>query len=138
MLSNSPPSETAVILDGERPRLRPLELKWLVKGDAPTLFMRDPTGIAPGSATVPHLTAVVLGLCDGDHDLPGICAAFEVRTGETLSIDVLRHLIDKLDEALFLESPRYFARRDAELHAYRSAAFRPPVFAGRVYPADAS
>ncbi len=125
-----------MIFDSARPQLRPLELKWLDDGAEPLLFLRDPAGIAPNSATVPRWVALLLSLCDGQRDLGAICAAFELRTGEAISLELVRNVIGQLDEALFLESPRYFERRDAELRDYRRAAFRPPALADRVYPAD--
>lgn len=125
-----------MIARDSRPRLRPLELKWLTDGPEPLLYLRDPTGIAPTSATVHRWVAVILGFCDGERDLNGIRAAFEVRTGQSLPLDQLRHLFEQLDDALFLESPRYYEQRDEILRAYRTAEFRPPALADRVYSSD--
>jgi AmmeMemoRadiSam system protein B len=114
--------------------LRPLELKWLDDGPDPVLFMRDPSGIAPISATVPRWVAFLLSLCDGERDLGAIRAAFELRTGQSIPRDRLEDLFRQLDESLFLESPHFYATKAATLRAYREAAFRPPALADRVYP----
>jgi AmmeMemoRadiSam system protein B len=125
-----------MIADNARPRLRHLELKWLTDGPEPLLFLRDPTGVAPASATVHRWVAVILGFCDGERDLNAIRAAFERRTGQAVPVDQLRNLFDQLDDALFLDSPRYYEKRHEVLRAYRDAAFRPPALADRVYPSD--
>lgn len=122
----------------DRPRLRPLELKWVQDGAEQLLFMRDPAGIAPQSVLVPTFVALLLSLCDGERDLAGIRAAFELRTGQPITIDRVRDVLRQLDEALFLDSPRFRSARDALIREYREAAFRPPTLAGRVYPSEPS
>lgn len=117
-----------------RPRLRPLELKWLEDGERPVLFMRDPTGVAPHPATVPGWLALLLGFFDGERDAAAISAAFELRTGQRLDPSEIQRVVDELDQALFLDSPRFRAARDELVRSYREAAFRPPVHADRVYP----
>jgi MEMO1 family protein len=117
-----------------RPRLRPLELKWLQDGEQPILFMRDPTGVAPFPATVPAWVALLLGFCDGERDVAGIRAAFELRTGDPVTHDDVQRVIDQLDEALFLDSPRFQQARLRLIEDYRGAAFRPAALADRVYP----
>lgn len=120
----------------ERPRLRPLELKWVQDGADRRLFLRDPSGIAPHAVLVPPLVAVLLSLCDGERDLAGIRAAFELRTGHDIPAEQVEAILRQIDEALFLDSPRFRDRRDALIREYRDAAFRPPALAGRVYPPD--
>ncbi len=122
----------------ERPRLRPLELKWLDDGGRSVLYMRDPSGIAPSVAIVPPFVAVLLGFCDGERDLAAIRAAFELRTGQPITLDQVRNVIQQLDEALFLDSPRFEAVKQQALEEYRSAAQRPPALVDRVYPGDPS
>ena len=129
--------EGAVETNGlTRPRLRPLELKWLDEGGRSVLFVRDPSGVAPHSVTVPGFVALLLSFCDGEHDVPEIQAAFELRTGQRLPIEQVRSILDQLDEALFLDSPRFRAARDQLLVDYRSSAYRTPALADRVYPGE--
>ena len=122
----------------ERPRLRPLEFKWISHGGQQLLLMRDPTGIAPDPALIPPAVALLLGLCDGERDISGIRAAFELRTGQPVTTDQIADLLAQLDAALFLDSPRFHAAHEQALAEYRGAAFRPPALAGRVYPAEPS
>jgi AmmeMemoRadiSam system protein B len=118
------------------PRLRPLEVKWLPEDGQPRLFLRDPSGIAPSPATVPSWVGVLLSFCDGDHDLAAIRTGFQRRTGQALAPDLLRSLLQQLDQALFLEGPRLEAARRRLLDEYRSAAHRPPALADQVYPGE--
>src|SRR5579884_1219434 len=116
------------------PRLRPLELKWIEEGDQRVLFLRDPGGVAPSPAFVPAWVAVLLSFCDGERDVAGVRAAFELHTGQPITTGQVQRVLDELDVALFLDSPRFAEARERAVRTYREAAFRPPALAGRVYP----
>lgn len=120
----------------ERPRLRPLEIKWLEDSRQQTLFLRDPSGIAPHAATIPAWLGLLLSFFDGERGAAAISAAFELRTGQAIPAVQVQNLVDQLDEALFLDSPRYHAARAALIQEYRTASFRPPAHADRVYPSS--
>jgi AmmeMemoRadiSam system protein B len=119
-----------------RPRLRPLELKWLDDAGQRRLFIRDPSGVSPFAATVPSWMANLIALCDGERDVPSIRAAFEIRTGLSLTDDHVETVIKQLDEALFLDSPKFQAARDEALREYRERPNRPAALAGQAYPSD--
>lgn len=121
-----------------RPRLRPLELKWVHEGTGQALMMRDPSGIAPRAVYVPPTVALLLGYCDGERDLAGIRAAFEARTGQRVASEQVEGILRQLDELLFLDSPRFRATRAALIQEYRAGEFRPPSLAGRVYADEAA
>ncbi|MGH2460974.1 MAG: AmmeMemoRadiSam system protein B, partial [Chloroflexota bacterium] len=120
----------------ERPRLRPLEMKWVQEGAGQVLYIRDPSGIAPNAVFVPPFVAIVLSFCDGQRDLPGIRAEFEQRTGQPISLDQLTNILRQIDEALFLDSPRFRATRGTLIDDFRGGASRAPALAGRAYPAE--
>jgi AmmeMemoRadiSam system protein B len=120
----------------DRPRLRPLELKWVQDGGNQLLFMRDPSGIAPRPVLVPPFVALLLSCCDGERDVSGIRAAFEARTGQAITVEQVRDVLAQLDELLFLDSSRFRAANSSLIREYRDGAFRPPSLAGRVYPAE--
>ncbi len=124
-------------VDGSRPRLRPLELKWLEDGANRLLLLRDPTGIAPHAAAVPAWVALLLSLCDGERDATALRTAFELRTGQPISLTRVNEVLSQLDEALLLDSPRFREARERLVAEYRAAAFRPPALANRVYPGTA-
>jgi MEMO1 family protein len=119
-----------------RPRLRPLELKWIDDRGRQVLLLRDPSGVASQSATVPSWVGLLLSLCDGRRDRPAIRAAFERQTGQPIAAQQFDLLVEQLDEALFLEGPRFEQARDKLLHDFRQAAFRPPALVDRVYPGE--
>jgi AmmeMemoRadiSam system protein B len=125
-----------MIPDSTRPRLRSLEVKWLESDGKKQLFLRDPSGVAPHAATVPAWIAQILSLFDGERDLAGIGAAFELRTGQRLPPGQIESLVEQLDEALFLDSPRFAAAQAQAIRAYRDEPYRPAALAERAYPAD--
>jgi hypothetical protein len=100
------------------------------------LFIRDPSGVAPHAATVPAWVAYVISLLDGERDLPGICAAFELRTGQRLPTEQIESVLQQLDDALFLESPAFETAWREAIQTYREAPTRPTALADRVYPSD--
>ncbi|HVC35331.1 MAG TPA: AmmeMemoRadiSam system protein B [Chloroflexota bacterium] len=120
----------------DRPRLRPLELKWVQRGAEQVLFMRDPSGVAPRSVYVPAFVAILLGFCDGERDAAGIRGEFESRTGQSIGVGQVEEVLRQLDELLFLDSPRFRTARDGLIHDYRAGSSRPAALAGRVYPAE--
>src|SRR6266852_4600112 len=119
-----------------KPQLRPLEIKWLDGDGRQTLYLRDPTGLAPSPGMVPAWVALLLGFFDGERDVVAIRAAFELRTGQPITADRIDEVVRQLDEALFLDSPRFRQAQDEALRSYRNAAFRPPSLADKVYPGD--
>jgi|DewCreStandDraft_1066081.scaffolds.fasta_scaffold00051_154 AmmeMemoRadiSam system protein B len=118
------------------PKLRPVESRWVEHHGQPMLLLRDPLRLTDQILLLPPTASVVLSLIDGQRDLAAIRAAFQLRTGMTLSLSALEDLVAKLDEALLLETPRYYAARQAALTAFRTAPYRPPALAGETYPAD--
>lgn len=119
-----------------RPRLRPLELKWIEDGRQQVLFMRDPSGIAPHAATIPEWVALLLSLSDGQRDLAAIRAAFELQSGIAITQDQVANVFRQLEEALFLEGPTFEAAKRERLDVYRGAPARPLSHADGVYPRD--
>lgn len=116
------------------PRLRSLELKWIEDGGKQVLLMRDPSGIAPHAATVLDWVALLLSFCDGQRSLAAIRAAFELRSGLAISQSQVENIFQQLDEALFLEGPRYQAARQGQPDSYRKAPSRRMSHADGIYP----
>jgi hypothetical protein len=116
------------------PKLRPLDIKPYQQDGQNMLLLRDPLGVSEQMLGVPHGLAPLLMLCDGTRDLVGIHTALTVRWGVRLKSEQLSELIDTLDNAFFLHSPRFAAAQEAALAAYRAAPNRPPTIAGGGYP----
>ena len=116
------------------PKLRMLSIRHHTQDGHPYLLLRDPQQITTASLLVPQSLAVLLAFCDGEHDLQAIMTAFTRRTGVRLSRARIQALITTLDEALMLESPRFFAAYERSLHEYRRAPHRTATLAGLSYP----
>ena len=119
-----------------QPKVRPLISEWVQANGDLRLALRDPDELIEGTVFVTPALAPVLELCDGTHSLADMQAALTVRYGLSLPTATLESLIQKLDDALFLESERAEAARHDARESYRSAPCRPPALAGASYPAD--
>jgi AmmeMemoRadiSam system protein B len=119
-----------------RPRLRPLDMQWTALNGRPVLILRDRQGISDRILAVPGELAPLLAFLDGSRTPTGIRLAFEMRTGQLLPPGLVEGLIARLDEALFLEGPRFEAARQEALERFRASPVRSPALAGAVYPAQ--
>lgn len=120
----------------EQPRLRPVEVQWIEHAGQPRLMLRDRLGLAVGAAYVPAVAAPLLALCDGTRDLRALHAAFLLRTGVPLTRAQIERLLRQLNDAGFLEGPRFERLRAAALAAYRAAPHRAMALAPHAYPAS--
>lgn len=123
------------------PMLRPLDAYPMDLRDPGTgalqkvLVLSDPSGIAPSVVKLPPLGAAVIELCDGSRTREQICADFAKQYRTPLGADALNNLLQKLDDALLLDSTR-FRLHCARLFAdFAALETRPALFAGRHYPA---
>jgi AmmeMemoRadiSam system protein B len=80
--------------------------------------------------------ALLLSFCDGTRDPAGLRAAFELGTGQVISLQRVTDVLRQLDDALFLDSPRFEQARSALIREYRAAPFRLPALTHQVYPGD--
>ncbi|MSQ13524.1 MAG: AmmeMemoRadiSam system protein B [Dehalococcoidia bacterium] len=119
-----------------RPKLRPLDMRWVQDGDAKWLMLRDPLGISPQPLLVPGGAAPLLALCDGTRDLATIRSSAELRAGLRLTPAQLAEFVSALDQALLLDNERFHQAHAKALRTYRSAPFRSPALAGTAYPAE--
>lgn len=125
------------------PMLRPLDAYPMDVRDgngavSKVLVLSDPSGLAPSTVKLPPLGAAVIELCDGTRTREQICADFSKQYRTPLSLDALNGLLQKLDDALLLDSTRFrlhCARLFAEFAGLPS---RPALFAGRHYPATSA
>jgi AmmeMemoRadiSam system protein B len=120
------------------PMLRPLDAYPIDDGRGQKLLaLADPSGIAPGVITLPPFGAAVIELCDGSRTRDEVCADFLARYRRPLPKESLEALLQKLDDALMLDSTR-FRLHCARLYAeFAELETRPALCAGQRYPADA-
>jgi predicted class III extradiol MEMO1 family dioxygenase len=119
------------------PMLRPLDA-YPVDGPGGQKFLAlaDPSGIAPGVVTLPPFGAAVIELFDGSRKKDEICAEFLARYRRPLPKESLDALLQKLDDALMLDSTR-FRLHCARIYAeFAGLETRPAMNAGSRYPSD--
>ncbi len=117
------------------PKLRALDIRWVEYQGQPHLYLRDTLELSGRQMLIPEPLALLLALCDGTRDVAGLRAALDMQTGLRLPLAQVESVIAQLDEALFLEGPRFEEASAAALRAYRQAAFRSPALSGAVSPA---
>jgi MEMO1 family protein len=100
------------------------------------IVISDPMGISDEMVFVPGALTLLLPLMDGTRDLATLKTGFELRTGTTISTATLEQVVNKLDEALFLENERFNRAYSEALNDYRSASSRPPVLTGMCCPLE--
>jgi len=118
------------------PRLRSLDIRPYSHNGHAHILLRDTCQISDQTLLVPQPLAAALAFCDGKHDLPAICRAYEAQYGHALPLAWLKQLLTTLDEALMLDNERSEQQRIQTLAAYQQAAFRPPALTGLGYPAE--
>lgn len=120
-----------------RPALRPVES--IVVPDARhgrVLVLRDTQGITDAQAVLPPALVPVVARFVGQETCAEIARALTAEGDEDLPVEVVVALANKLDEGLFLDSPR-FRRARAEVHAaFRAAPVREASHAGGAYPGE--
>ena len=119
------------------PKLRLLEPQLVDYQGQRMIYLHDSLGIARDGALIPQPLAPLLSLCDGTRDITGLRSGLLLRTGSTLPEDVIRQIVEQLDDALLLENGAYQAAAADVARRYREARHRPPSHAGPVYPGDA-
>jgi AmmeMemoRadiSam system protein B len=119
------------------PRLR-FNLDFMPSPDPakPGLFIRDPYHYSNATLLVPPPLVAVLECFDGQQSTLDLRSELVRITGEIEVSDLEKHLFDSLDEAGFLDNPRY-----RELKGKREAQFalestRAANFSGSAYPAN--
>ncbi len=120
----------------ERPKLRPLNLRWFHWEGQRLLHVQDPLRLSDKTIVVPQPVAPLLGLLDGSRDLDEVRAAFLLRSSAYLTPSQIESLIDNLDQALLLDNRRFRHAVQELVDAYRSQPFRQPAFAGGAYEQD--
>lgn len=123
-------------MDDLRPKLRPLDARWVQIGGELRLWLRDPLGLSNQMAFVPPGLVPLLALLDGNREPGRLAAAFQLQTGTRLSTDVLEAVLQQLERALLLEGPHLESAAAAALHSFRAGSCRPPALAGHSYPAE--
>jgi len=118
------------------PRLRAVEAFPVQHEGQRCIALRDPAGFTDQIAVLPGPLLDLVSLFDGEHPVEAIREILRHRHGEAPSVDQIGALIDQLDDAGFLDSERFRARRRATDDAFRQSPTRPAAHAGGAYPGE--
>jgi len=133
MIDGTPSAEQPL-----RPRLRSLEVHHHVEGGRRGIVVSDPLAVARCQCFIPEALLGIVGRFDGDHSIAEIEAAVRAQ-GVQLRAGLVTELVDQLEEALLLDSPRARAAEAAACGAFLAGdgGARPARHAGSAgYPDD--
>ena len=116
-----------------RPRLRALEAFPIEQDGQRAVGLRDPAGFTDQVAVLPVPLLDVVSLFDGEHSLGEIRDVVSARHAGPLTEADIAAVAERLDEAGFLDSPRFAARRDRIEAAFAASPARPAAHAGGAY-----
>ncbi|MGH7932554.1 MAG: AmmeMemoRadiSam system protein B [Candidatus Binataceae bacterium] len=117
----------------DKPKIRAVEA-FPVEQDGNTFIcLRDPSGVAPDPILIGMGAYFLVTLFDGINTLRNLQAAFARRFGDLLPSEQLEQLVDALDQACFLDSPRYRDRIGRLRDEFQRSPHRPAALAGLCY-----
>ena len=118
------------------PVLRNLQFSPIKEGEEQYVVLWDPSGLSKEKLVLPLNYFFIIQHFDGDHSLQEIGALYLKRFGEFLLPAKVEQLVVDLEAKLFLEGDLTEEAKEQARAAYRQAAVRPAVFAGKSYEAD--
>jgi AmmeMemoRadiSam system protein B len=119
-------------------KLRPVEVVFVQdRARGRVLQLRDTEGIAPGDVRVPAELAAVLIRLDGARSAAQIAIEASRASGRPVDVSLVEQLVDELDGASMLDTPRFRARRREVVRAFAAARVRPAAHAGGAYHGEA-
>ncbi len=119
-----------------QPKLRPVSSMPLIHGRQRGVLLSDPLKITDQGVFIPETFALILQLMDGSRNVAILRSGFELRTGIPISQSTIQEMVDELDAALLLDNEHFYQAAALALEEFRQAPYRPPIMAGRSYPAD--
>ncbi|MEW5961236.1 MAG: AmmeMemoRadiSam system protein B [Chloroflexota bacterium] len=120
----------------DKPELRNVNVQRTVYQGEPAFLIQDPLKLTEAAILLPQALGPLALLCDGQHTIPEIKAALEIRFGLRLPQPVIENLLEQFDQALLLKTTTFDQARQQALADYHAAPYRPPALAGPSYPAD--
>lgn len=97
-------------------------------------LLRDPLELSENHIIFTPDLAKLLIFFDGTRHLEQIQRDFREHFGESIEMDVIVEVVDKLDEACLLKNKRSEIQEREIIQAYRQLPNRPPALAGLGYP----
>src|SRR5262249_13531933 len=120
--------------DADRPRLRALEAFPVEQDGQRLIGLRDPGGFTERVVLLPIPALVIASIFGGERSVTEIHEIVHARHGRAAPApeDIAR-FAERLDEAGFLDSPSFEARRRAIEEAWLAAPSRAAAHAGGAY-----
>jgi AmmeMemoRadiSam system protein B len=116
------------------PALRPLEAYPVTHEGERRIVLRDTLDVAGGVLMVPVPVYYLTAQLDGHSSIRDLQADFASRFGHLIPAEQVADLVRQLDEALFLDTPRFEAAFLAIRRAFEETPVRPAFHAGSSYP----
>jgi len=120
------------------PRIRPLDIIPVQSQGRQAFLLRDPQGISPHQLVVPADIAYLLSQLDGTRTVREVQVSYVRRFGALLTTDRIGEILQRLDEALLLDTERFREFRRAVEAEFRARPTRAAAHAGRSYEAAAA
>ncbi|HEX9418143.1 MAG TPA: AmmeMemoRadiSam system protein B [Methylomirabilota bacterium] len=122
----------------DHPRLRPLEAFPVEQDGERLIALRDPSGFTEQVVLLPIPALDIVSLFDGDRSMAEIHGVISGRHGaEAPGLEDITRFAERLDDAGFLDSPRFTARRRRIEEAWLASPSRPAAHAGGAYAGEA-
>ena len=121
----------------EYPKLRYVEAIPSEENGKKVVYLRDPQNPGGNVIAVSPSAVIALSLFDGEKSVEEICGILSQRFGGDVRKEDIENIVSKLDEALFLDSPRYREYINGIEREFRETEVREAGFAGLSYPSSA-
>lgn len=119
------------------PKLNPLEAFPVEHEGERLICLRDPNSVSDKVMLLSRETVFIISLFDGINSIEDIQTTCEEKFGERVPSEELENLIQRLDDALFLDSKRFKDHKDKIVEDFNSSTTRPSSHAGLSYPIEA-
>ena len=121
-----------------RPKIRPeIDAAPFRRGGREMYVLHDPTALAPGQLAVSPLVVWLAARLDGTASLLDLHDRLAAEAGDgTPPLSELAQALEAMDEALFLEGPRFDDWLQRQRNAFDASPLRAAASAGQAYPED--
>lgn len=124
--------------EADHPRLRALEAFPIEQDGERLIGLRDPSGFTEQVILLPIPALDIVSLFDGERSVSEIHQVVSSRHGPAApAAEEIARFAERLDEAGFLDSPGFAARRRGIEEAWLAGPTRPAAHAGGAYAGDA-
>ena len=124
--------------DTYRPILRPVEVFTLPDGDSSQVGVRDRSQLSDVVLTLSRPALHILSMMDGTCTCEEMRRKFQAAHGQGLEGEILRSMVDALEDAHFLEGPKFESYVQSLQEDYRASGVRSMSHAHALGVEDAS